>query len=447
MKATALAIVPPKTAEDSPKVTPELLASSLAKYSRSNKGIDQILQGIDWNDPDGAVDRIFKFIDYGHASIGGLTGGIAISVDDCSMFVAYKIFEIAQLVDGQESSTRYISMEPSSLLTAEEIGISDTLAKEWKEVMSESFSIYQELYEKLDKEAKEHPENLNIPQDLPEKVQKRMRKNYALDRARYFIPLATKTSAAYVMSARVWAATLKELSSIPLKEAQDVAEAIRKELAKFAPRLIRHSNADAASIAQAELLLNLSRQSIQEIGVPTENIEDEVFVSIEDNFPQFLPSNFSTKDNFKGKSNRYSLVGSDIRRTNVRFAFNNIAIAELRDLNRHRSGFRFTPMAPVGFYLPKEINRDKYKGFFDRYKKLVQKLTESNNQYYGYLLGTQVAFEHTTQLDKVIYEIELRTGLGAHFRYAEHLKIVAEKIIALKPELKEYIEIGTAEPE
>ena len=43
MKVTGLAIVPPPAAADLPKVTPELLASVLARYSRSNEGIGKIL--------------------------------------------------------------------------------------------------------------------------------------------------------------------------------------------------------------------------------------------------------------------------------------------------------------------------------------------------------------------------------------------------------------------
>lgn len=447
MNVKALAIVPPATAEDAPRVTPELLASSLAKYSRSNKGIEQILDGINWDDPDGAVDRIFKFIDYGHASIGGLTGGIAISVDHCSMYLAYKIFEIAQLVDGQESSTRYITMAPESLSDAEEMGIPAELQDEWHAVMSDAFRIYGELYEELDTFAKENPEGLRIPTDIPEKVQARMRKNYALDRARYFIPLATKTSAAYVMSARIWAQTLKELEAVPLKEAKEAAVKIREELAKFAPRLIRHSHADDASTAHAEQLMAYSKDAVAKNGVPTNHLEDDVMLSIDRGFPSFLEEGTALGDNFIGKKNRYSVVGSDIRRTTTRFAWNNIAIAELRDLNRHRSGTRFTPFAPVGFYLPEVIRDRDYGDFFDRYEALVKKLADAGVHYYGYLLGTEVAFEHSTHLDKLIYEIELRTGLGAHYRYAEHLQAVADKLIKEWPELEQYIEIGTAEPE
>lgn len=447
MNVKALAIVPPATAEDAPRVTPELLASSLAKYSRSNNGIEQILDGINWEDPDGAVDRIFKFIDYGHASIGGLTGGIAIAVDHCSMFLAYKIFEIAQLVDGQESSTRYITMAPESLCSAEEMGIPAELHEEWSEVMSDSFRIYGELYDELDAKAKENPEALRIPTDIPEKVQARMRKNYALDRARYFIPLATKTSAAYVMSARVWAQTLKELEALPLKEAKDAAEMIRGELAKFAPRLIRHSHADEATKAHAEALINYSVESIKKSGVPSVHLEDEITLSVEKNFPSYLSADGSIENSFAGKKNRYSLTGPDIRRTMTRFSWNNIAIAELRDLNRHRSGTRFTPFAPVGFYLPEELRDRDYGDFFKRYSALVEKLADAGVHYYGYLLGTEVAFEHSTHLDKLIYEIELRTGLGAHYRYAEHLQAVADELIKQRPDLEPYVEIGTAEPE
>jgi len=447
MKITVIPTIPPAAAKDLPTATPELLASVLAKYSRSNLGIDKILDGVDKTNPDASVEKIFKFIDYGHASIGGLTGGIAITIDDCSMFLAYKIFEIAQLVDGQESSTRYIKMSPESLISAEEIGIPDELKDEWQSVMSESFEIYNREYAKLDEIATKNPEKLRISSEENEKFRQRILKNYALDRCRSFIPLATKTSAAYIMTARVWAATLKELSSIPLAEAQTAANQIREQLAKIAPNLIRHSFADDASTYHAEKLLDFSAQEILKNGVETKNISDEVFVELSDTTPKFLPKIGTYDDAFAKKTNRYSIVGSDIKRQFVRFAFNNIAIAELRDLNRHRSGNKFTPLSPVGFYLANDLHHSDFSEFFEKYSNLLKKLAKHNLQYYGYLLGTQVAFEHSTHLDKTIYEIELRTGKGAHFRYAEHLQKVAEKLIEISPELKNHIQIGMAEPE
>ncbi len=95
MRITALALVPPPSAADLPKVTPELLASVLARYSRSNEGLASILAKVDLANPDASIDRILKFVDYGHASIGGLTGGLAVAIDGVSMWLAYKLFEIA----------------------------------------------------------------------------------------------------------------------------------------------------------------------------------------------------------------------------------------------------------------------------------------------------------------------------------------------------------------
>jgi len=447
MKVTGLAIIPPETAKNNPKATPELLASCLAKYSRSNEGIDNILSNIDWEDTDASVDRIFKFIDYGHASVGGLTGGIAIAVDDISMYLAYKIFEIAQLVDGQESSTRYIVMKPESLSNPQDIGIPEELREEWSSVLAESFEIYETLFKELDEVATNDPESVRIPSELPEKVKSRMLKNYALDRARYFIPLATKTSAAYIMTARVWADTLKQLESVPLPEAKEVAVKIREELNKFAPRLIKHSYADAASIYHAESELGISTNYIKKNGVSVDNIEDKGYCKLEEDLPSFLLDEAPLEDAFTSKKNRYSKVGASVRRRNVRFALNNIAVAELRDLNRHRSGHRFTPFLPVGFYLPDMVDPTRFKSFFKKYQDLIVKLANHGLQFYGYLLGTQVAFEHTTRLDKFIYEVELRTGLGAHYRYAEHIRILADELLKQKPELKGFIQIGTAEPE
>src|SRR6266568_222192 len=146
MKVTGLALVPPPSAADLPKVTPELLASVLARYSRSNDGLATILSKVDIANPDASIDRILKFVDYGHASIGGLTGGLAIALDGVSMWLAYKMFEISTMADGQESSTRYITMNAANLPAPEDVGIPPDLAVRWKDVLARSFAAYNEEY-------------------------------------------------------------------------------------------------------------------------------------------------------------------------------------------------------------------------------------------------------------------------------------------------------------
>lgn len=450
MKIQGIAICPPPGANDNPAVTPELLASSLARYSRSNKGIDSILSSIDWNDPDRSVDAIFRFVDYGHASIAGMTGGIAIVIDGCSMFLAYKLFELSQLCDGQESSTRYIKLDKSNLPSASETGIPAELSAQWQEFMELSFEIYHEVYQKLDQIAEQDPSVVKVPSGASPKVVERLRKNYALDRSRYFVPFATRTNVALVMTARVWSETIKQLDSIPLPEARECADGLRRELSRFAPRLSRHCYPDEASRFQTQQVFDYAIGKIREQGVPTTLLADKVWVEVDNRFAGFLPQIQNIEDSFGGKVNRYSISGTSVKRVLVRSAWNNLSIAELRDLNRHRSGYRFSPLTPVGFYIPAEVKHPRLEELMRKKSDFLRRivLTKDSAAYvYGLLLGTQTPFEHSTHLDKFIYEIELRTGLGAHFRYAEHLGAAARELLKKMPQLRDYIEIGSAEPE
>lgn len=448
MKVTGLAIVPPEGAQGEAKVTPELLASVLARYSRSNEGIETILSKVDLANADNSIDRILKFVDYGHASIGGLTGGIAVAIDDVSMWLAYKLFEVSQMSDGQESSTRYIAMDPQNIPTPHEIGMPVDLAEEWLSIVSEAFDCYNREFERLDKIAAEDPSVVGAPEGTPEKVLARMRKNYALDRARYFIPFATKTNLALVMSARMWAQTIKQLASLPQKEAHVVAENIRVEVAKFAPRLVKHSKAEKSFQQQALQEHNRSLDLLK-TRLSIEALPDEVWVNVDNSMPPFLQETQSIAHGLKYRVNRYGYCGTSIRRMRVSFAWNNMAIAELRDLNRHRTGHRYTPCIQAGFYLSDVSDRDSFRPFLERQKAFLAKLAERGvaSYVYGLMLGSQTPFEHSTHADKFIYEAELRTGLGAHYRYAEHLSAALQEFYKQVPDAQEWVVEGTAEPE
>jgi thymidylate synthase ThyX len=448
MKVTGLALVPPPSANDLPKVTPELLASVLARYSRSNEGIGAILSKVDIANPEASIDRILKFVDYGHASIGGLTGGMAVALDGVSMWLAYKIFEIAQMADGQESSTRYITMDPRSIPEASELGIPDDLAPRWREVLSRSFEAYNTEYARLDALSVSDPSRIRLPKDAKPAVEARIRKNYALDRARYFVPLATRTNVGLVQTSRMWALTVKHLASLPNPEARTAAALIRDELLKQSPRLMRHSYTEGSFEAQAgqelteSLKLGLERLSI-------EGIEDKVWVSVDRSSPEWLPQSQPVSESLRHRVNRYGQQGQATRRMRVSFAWNNMAIAELRDLNRHRTGHRYTPLIQAGFYLPPEIDRALHHRLLADQMELTRELMlrASPSYVYSLLLGAQTPFEHSTHADKFIYEAELRTGMGAHFRYAEHLSKALHAFLEQVPEARDWVVEGTAEPE
>src|SRR5271165_651637 len=448
IKVTGLALVPPPTAADLPRVTPELLASVLARYSRSNEGIEAILSKVDVANPDASIDRILKFVDYGHASIGGLTGGLAVALDGVSMWLAYKLFEIAQMADGQESSTRYIAMDPANIAGADELGIPDDLAPRWRDVLARSFAAYNREYARLDELSAGHPELIRMPKDAKPAVAARMRKNYALDRARYFIPFATRTNVGLVQTARMWAQTVKHLDSLPQPEARAAAALAREELLKMSPRLMRHSHADASFGEQArqELAASLGMGLERLSAAP---LADQVWVSVDRATPPWYPQAQPVPEALRHRANRYGQQGEATRRMRVTFAWNNLALAELRDLNRHRTGNRSTPLIQAGFYLPPEVSHADHDSLLNDQMELTRELMARRSPSYVYslLLGAQTPFEHGTHADKFIYEAELRTGMGAHFRYTEHLSAALGAFFEQVPEAREWVVEGTAEPE
>ncbi len=95
------------------------------------------------------------------------------------------------------------------------------------------------------------PQRVRCPADAKPAVVARLRKNYALDRARYFIPFATRTNLGLVQTSRMWADTVKQLDALPHPEARAAAQAIREELLKQSPRLMRHSFAEKSYQEQA----------------------------------------------------------------------------------------------------------------------------------------------------------------------------------------------------
>lgn len=448
MRITGLALVPPPTAADLPQVTPELLASVLARYSRSNEGLAAILAKVDLTNPEASIDRILKFVDYGHASIGGLTGGLAIALDGVSMWLAYKLFEIATMADGQESSTRYITMAADNLPSAAELGIPPDLGPRWEAVMSQAFAAYHAEYARLDAAAQADPGLVRVPARASPAVVTRLRKNFALDRARYLIPFATRTNLGLVQSSRMWSTTVKHLDSLPHPEARAAAQQIRAELLKLSPRLMRHSLAEASYAEQARqdlaasCALGLRRLS-------SAPLADEVWVHVDGATPPFLAEEQGLAEALRHRGNRYGHAGRAARRRRVAFAWNNLALAELRDLNRHRTGHRYTPLIQAGFYLPPEIAPGPQAPLLDAQRELTAELLRRGSPAYVHslLLGAQTPFEHSTHADKFIYEAELRTGMGAHFRYAEHLSAALRRFLELCPDARDWVVEGTAEPE
>jgi thymidylate synthase ThyX len=470
MKVTQVAICPSEasTKAGRPALTPELLAASGARYSRNNEGLEAILAKIDPRKLEKSVDSIFRMVDYGHQSIADMVP-VAMFIDGVSIWLAYYIWTLCPTAGGQESSTRYLKMSVEGLMPPDALGISPQKVLEWRELMQRCFQAYQAALNIWEDLARTDPGLMGIPgsllSDSSEQAQKkvaRMRRNYAFDRARYFLPVSAATNLMLIMSARGWVNLCQFLLSHALPEPRSVGELIRKELEISAPRMLKHARStESNQLALADEfaeLVRLAKADAPFWGESGPNGADSAkpFLSVQ------LPGELAEKEIPKGlahHSNRYAPMGSSLQRTAVRFGWSALGFAEIRDLNRHRTGSKYCPQVPRGFYFA--LDQLPATAAEPRARLLEQAelgrtasgtaaklLREAQPSYlYWSLLGTEYPFEHTTTADKFIYEAELRTGLGAHFRYAKHLRDVLALWYARFPTTKGLVLEGSAEPE
>lgn len=470
MKATLVSICPTDAANAAGRhaLTPELLAATGARYSRNNEGMESIVAKIDPARLDASVDSIFKMLDYGHQSIADMVP-VAIFMDGISMWLAYHVWSLAPVAGGQESSTRYIRMSPESVLPPEDLGIPAELRGEWRASMEGAFSHYSRLEEAWSNFVRANPGELRIPaalrDDESDKARRqvaRMVRNYSFDRARYLLPTALSTNVMLVMSARSWASLCTNLSSLPLPEANALAEALRGELSLAAPHLLRH--AVATQDARAGLAREFdARRAMAAALAGTPCPQDRCSVPhLEVSTPHGVGgAELASALDFH--SNRYAWQGPDIARTAVRFSWDAMAFAEMRDLNRHRTGTKHSSFVPRGFYCaldqiphpneffaaPVDIESGAAAAFGARLSARARDLLAAGDPTYIYwtLLGTEFDFEHVTTADKFIYEAELRTGTGAHYRYARHFHDMLSLWYGRFPETRGKVLEGSAEPE
>ena len=473
MKVTQVAICPSAASQKAgrPALTPELLAASGARYSRNNEGLETVLAKIDPLDLEKSVDSIFRMVDYGHQSIADMVP-VALFIDGISIWLAYYIWTLSPTAGGQESSTRYLKMSADELIPAEDLGIPASQIAEWRQVMDNCFRAYRVSMQIWEDLARENPALMGIPRSLLEdtsagaqKKVTRLRRNYAFDRARCFVPVSVATNVMLLMSARGWVNLVQHLLSQPLPEARRLGELNRGELEISAPRMIKYARAtrSTAEFVDVEFkkLVGIACRDAPfwEQTPPDDRHEATPHLAL------LLPAGISPAEiarDLAGHDNRYAPVGSGLQRMGVRFGWSAVGFAEIRDLNRHRTGTKYCPQVPQGFYgaldqLPAPAEKHER-----RQMALAQQvqtgrsasaragvlLRQGEPAYiYWSLLGTEYPFEHTTTADKFIYEAELRTGLGAHYRYAKHLRDVLGLWYQRFPETKGLVLEGSAEPE
>lgn len=486
MKATLIQIGPSKAATEAGRkvLCPEMNAAVAARHSRTSEGLDHILDKVDnLGDEDRAIDSVFQFIDFGHRSIADMIP-VSIHIEGVSIWLAEFLWGLVHVGGGQETSTRYCNMSDADYFAPPNLDLSSS----FMDSSAEAYALSKEFWGLV---ADEMPEMVGIDKEMDLKVVARYKRNFVFDRSRYFIPSSCLTNLNITTWGTEWIRIIQSLCSNPWNETLDLANLIRDELKLISPRLIKHTwfNECRHKDYENKLTRAIKFSGITKTkgafyedlssGYKTEDAfqillgkglqPTAVFDASSDDAEDKLGSILHVHQNMKYRKNRYDPVGSDLSIIPVSYGWRGVTQAEIRDMNRHRPGVRNISLRPEGFYFAEDqINRvlqnnpsielrDKAMELVQAGLKVAQMTLSLSNEVlnstspwnvvYSTVLGNTFSFSHTSTFGHLIYECELRTGPGTHYRYRDHYLQLLEAVYKKFPLIKEFVLEGSGEPE
>jgi thymidylate synthase ThyX len=248
---------------------PEVAAALAARYSRSDKGmidiLASVLQEVYTEDDveclcDGinALNKLQKstainklhanYTLKGHKSIKKLSNGLIVAIDLCSMLAAEHVLSCRLGLQGMERSTRYQKSFFSDPQFIQNIFDDDGLNLRYEALMRVAFSTGQSVYDEtkayLEKNYPWENSELFVRYGFTKQKWKHWTHNRALDAARYCIPVAASTSLIVSGNAMGFDSIVENLVSCPAPDFKALGGLVRDAAGFSSPLLINDAKSD-----------------------------------------------------------------------------------------------------------------------------------------------------------------------------------------------------------
>ena len=451
---------------DAKKLSPETIAVTFAKTSRSPKSFIEIAAELS---DDHAADFHEKWVvGYGHSSVAE-HAVLHIAVENISR-LAVECLESNRLASYTEKSSRYQIWDADHFFLPEEIRGSD-VEYQYLETCKFLFKEYQsainhvkEYYLKIVKHQKNESEKAYT---------NRIRSNCA-DVCRYYLPTSSLANVGVSINARALEHMLIKMLSHPLSEVRDIGKEIKTVSLENTPTLIKYADHNDYLI-QIEREITKKSSEVYSVNSPddtwcecTDYDEDGVFQILAALFFRF--SNLSFKEAYeyishlpqhKLESAAESLLGN--------LGMHNIPVRELEyaqisfdliidqgaffELKRHRMMAQTAqPFSPqFGYAIPRILSE---AGLLDRYKTVMEKAKDTfyaihkiNQHAAAYILPN--AFNRRVflkmNLRSAHHLCKLRSAPNAHTAIRRAAQRISEEIRIKFPIFAKYYKFGSGE--
>ncbi|MDP6484282.1 MAG: FAD-dependent thymidylate synthase, partial [Nitrospinota bacterium] len=215
---------------------PEVVAVAFAKTSRSPEAFDEIAREL--TDEASAQFHEKWVVGYGHASVAE-HAVLSIAIENVSRF-ATEAIESNRLASYTEKSSRYQVFSPDDYYVPEEIAASP-LAGEYRETTRWLFDNYLRVQNRLDAFLRESGKLPRRDGESERGYAVRVRA-YALDRARFLLPISALANVGMTANARVLEHAIRKMLSHELGEVRRIGESLKEVCREAVPTLVKYAD-------------------------------------------------------------------------------------------------------------------------------------------------------------------------------------------------------------
>lgn len=448
---------------DPQKYSPETIAVTFAKTSRSPESFQQIASEL--SESKSAEFNEKWVVGYGHSSVAE-HAVLQIAVENVSR-LAIECLESNRLASYTEKSTRYQTWQGDAFVVPPELH-SSPLLDEYRSTCYQLFETYAQIIPAVTGAIREA--NPQQEQESSSAWERRVH-SQAIDICRFLLPSASLANVGMTINARALEHALTKMLSHPLAEVRQIGLEIKQIATASVPTLLKYADANEylteVHDAFAGVHLGFPPQNSDwcQLVHAEPNLEDRIFAAAfykEQNiaYTQALTWSRSLHADEKSRLAKILLGSEKKHALPVRelehslFTFDVILDqGAYYEVKRHRM-MTLTPQpltVELGYAIPAAIARagvtKEYAAAMQSVQKTYAKIAHTSTDVAAYLVPNAFnrRFLITTNLRSLLHFIQLRSAANAHFSVRRLAQRMREQIVELLPSFKEILPGNSSE--
>jgi thymidylate synthase ThyX len=442
---------------DPQKISPETIAVTFAKTSRSPESFDQIAAEL--NEQKSAEFNEKWVVGYGHSSVAE-HAVLHVAVENVSR-LAVECLESNRLASYTEKSTRYQTWDAEAFHIPEELS-NHKLRDEYTTTCSTLFGVYEQLIPVI----KSVIENENPrKQDETENAWKRRTLSLTIDNCRFLLPAASLANVGLTINARALEHAISKMLTSPLIEVQKMGAEIKENAIESVPTLLKYAREIHYLKEVENLVTNKPTQPLikgtdwcQLVHFDIDGV-DRILASVLYRYHQFdyaqsLEAAKQLAPAHREKLLKQLLVERDKFTIPIRelehssFTFDILLDqGAYYEVKRHRM-LTLTPQelsTNLGYAIPKAISTagmlEPFTYAMEKAAEVYGKIVKGFPAVAPYIVpnGYNRRFLVTLNLRSALHFISLRSALNAHFSVRRLAQRMADEIGNALPELAPFI--------